>query len=60
MKMNEKHFVPNKNSCGDGTPACNCFGDNLYAFPIFKEVAKTRVGVTCKNCQRTRVFKKLK
>ena len=55
-----KHFIPKKDSLGDGTPACNCFGDNLYAFKIFEEVARTRRDVICKNCQKTRVFRKLK
>lgn len=57
-----KHFVPNKDSIGTGTPACNTFQEpdwpDLEALP--QEVAKTRRQVTCKNCRKTRVFRKLK
>lgn len=60
-KKQVKHFVPNKNY-NSGTPACNgfqCEGfPNLETFP--DETAKTRRNVTCKNCRRTRVFRKLK
>lgn len=60
-KKQTKHFVPNKNSFGDGIPACGCFyvGDvkGLYAFSDDGEVAKTRRGVRCGNCRRTRAFK---
>ena len=59
-----KHFISNKNSFGDGVPACDgySFGSykDLYAFSDAGEIAKTRKEVTCKNCRRTRVFKKLK
>ena len=64
--MNKKHFVPKKNERGDGVPACHGFGgfgngDFLWAFKTpFREVARTRKDVTCKNCRRTRVFRKLK
>lgn len=62
-KKQTKHFVPNKGSLGYGTPACNAFQDlpgwpNLAA--LLDETAKTRRGVTCGNCRRTRVFRKLK
>lgn len=63
-KKQVKHFVPDKDSEGMGVPACNCFGfssitqGDLPALP--EEVAKTKRGVTCKNCRRTRIFRKLK
>ena len=64
-----KHFVPNKdwNAAGGegnigGVPACNSYGSaagiKLPAWVGFGEVAKTRRGVTCENCRRTRVFRK--
>lgn len=63
-KKQTKHFVPNKSSYGDGVPACDCFSfadfDGLFAFSSEGEVAETRRGVTCGNCKRTRVFRKLK
>ena len=61
-KKRIKHFVPDKDAWGSGVPACNIFQEkgwpNLPALP--DEVAKTRRGVTCGNCRRTRVFRKLK
>ena len=58
-KKQTKHFVPDKRN---DTPACNGFQckdwPNLAALP--DEIAKTRRDVTCKNCRRTRVFRKLK
>lgn len=60
-KKQTKHFVPNKNSYGNGVPACDCFSfsnfEGLHAFSNDGEVAKTRRGVTCGNCRRTRAFK---
>lgn len=71
-KKQIKHFVPNRNSFyvdnrGDGytlvgIPTCKCYRDYhgmpLKAFRL--ETTKTRRGVTCGNCRRTRVFLKLK
>lgn len=66
-KKQTEHFVPNKDGLGMGIPACSCFGYGKYddgtrrllpALP--EEVAKTRRGVTCERCRRTRVFRKLK
>jgi len=70
-KKQTKHFVPDEDSYNDnrgsaltliGIPACKCYRDfngaSLKAFR--KETAKTRRGITCGNCQRTRVFRKLK
>ena len=70
-KKQVKHFVPNKDKYGDnrgemGTPACKCFGyshctQDFYFLPTLpEEIAKTRKQVTCKNCRRTRVFRKIK
>ena len=57
-----KHFVPHKDNIGIGISACNIFQEpgwpNLETLP--HETAKTRRQVTCKNCRRTRVFRKLK
>lgn len=57
-----KHFVLKKNYSGMGTPACNCFQEpdwpNLPA--LSNETAKGRRDTTCKNCRRTKVFKKMK
>ena len=66
MKKKQKkwtqHFVPNKARWGGGIPACNGF--QCKGFPTLEafsdETAKTRRGVTCGNCRRTRVFRKLK
>ncbi len=64
-KKQTKHFVPNKTKgvSGSGIPACNCF--NYWECPLpawvgFGEVARTRAGVTCKNCQKTKVFRKIR
>lgn len=56
-----KHFVLEKDDDGAGTPACNCFQElpnfpNLIAIP--NEIAKTRRDTTCKNCRRTKIFRK--
>ena len=65
-KKQIKHFVLNKDSQGNGVPVCNCFGVSFFngnplrAWVNFSEVAKTRRGVTCGNCRRTRVFRNLK
>jgi len=58
-----KHFVPDKDYDGNGLPACNCFqgGFEAVSLPALpEEIAKRRRGVTCGNCRRTRVFRKLK
>ena len=62
-KKQTKHFVPVKIDGDHETPACNCFQElpdwpNLSALSV--ETAKTRRQVTCGNCRRTRVFRKLK
>ena len=61
-KKQVKHFVPNKDDSGSGIPACNGYNSigALSAWESFGEVAKTRRGVTCGRCRRTRVFRKLK
>ena len=64
-KKQTKHFVPNKDSEGSGIAACNGFTGSygIVSYPAhthWGEVAKTRRGVTCGNCRRTRVFRKLK
>jgi len=58
-----KHFVLEKDGDGVGIPACNCFQKgldfpNLAAFS--NEIAKTRRDTTCKNCRRTKIFRKVK
>lgn len=58
-KKQVKHFVPNKTRYGGGEPACNCYS-GYFGFEDDGEVAKTRRGVTCKRCRRTRVFRKMK
>lgn len=62
-KKQIKHFVPNL-ICKVGTPACQGFNFNgnrdMPAFVDDGEIAKTRRGVTCGNCRRTRIFRKLK
>lgn len=65
-KKQTKHFVADKDTEGSGITACNCFGYGEHPrIPLsghihWGEVAKTRRGVTCGNCRRTRVFRKLK
>jgi len=72
VKMKEKqtkHFVLDEELVSTlkgemGTPVCKCFGRSiisgnfLSAFP--EEIAKTKRGVTCGNCRRTRIFRKIK
>ena len=57
-KKQIKHFVveifPISRS---GIPACNL---GAYIFDANGTIAKTRRGVTCGNCRRTRIFRKLK
>ena len=57
--MKKKHFVPNRfyYTPENGFAACN---QEFYALGDCGEVAKTRKDVTCGNCRRTRVFRKLK
>jgi len=63
MKKQTKHFVLNKDAWGCGTPACNCFQD-LPDWPELKalqgEIAKGRRDTTCRNCRRTKIFRKVK
>ena len=59
-KKQVKHFVQNKNSYGNGIPACGVFtgqGFKGYAITTFGEIAKTRRGVTCGRCRNTVVFR---
>ena len=57
-KKQVKHFVPNRPWVPEnGPPACD---QTWYALDDQGEVAKTQRQVTCKNCRRTRAFKKLK
>ena len=58
-KKQIKHFVPRRNSYGNGEPACNCYSGSL-AYSDWGEVAKTKRGVTCGRCRGTRAFRKLK
>jgi len=64
-KKQIKHFIPEEfifaPKCG--YPACHCYRSNSLdtetcALP--SEGTLTRKGVTCKNCRRTKVFRKLK
>lgn len=70
-KNQVKHFVLNKDFYLDnrglaltlvGYPACNCYrdydGTPLKAFNF--ETAKTRRGITCSRCKKTKVFRKIK
>lgn len=64
-KKQIKHFVPHiATFMNGGVPACQCYNFNgnrdMPAFADDGEIAKTRRGVTCKNCRKTRVFRKLK
>lgn len=61
-KKQTKHFIPGKDCIGTGIPACNAFQEPNWPYlpALPQEVAKTRRGVTCGNCRRTRVFRKLK
>ena len=64
-KKQTKHFVPHiEEFINGGVPACQGFnfGGNrdLPASVDAGEVAKTRREVTCGNCRRTRVLRKLK
>ena len=66
-KKPTKHFVSVIDRSADGgsglsggVPAGNCYGKKLPAWTGFGEIAKTRRGVTCGNCRKTRVFRKLK
>jgi len=57
-KKQIRHFVPIRPYVPDSGPAaCN---SDFYAIGTMGEVAKTRRGVTCGNCRRTRIFRKLK
>jgi hypothetical protein len=58
-----KHFVPEKLYEGKwGYPACRCYQNSILGclVALSDEAAKTKNQVTCKNCRRTRVFRKLK
>ena len=70
-KKQTKHFVPNQDSYIDnrgpalslvGIPACKCYRDfggiPLKAFRM--ETAKGRWDTNCKNCRRTKIFRKVK
>ena len=63
-KKQTKHFVLSKSKTNMGIPVCNCFGYGRYtrtSLPALpEEVAKTRRGVTCKNCKRTKLFRKVR
>ncbi len=65
-KKQTKHFVPNedRDKCGMGVPACSCFGYGRFTRTLLpalpEEIAKTRRGVNCGNCRRTRIFRRLK
>lgn len=56
------HFVPDKDYIGSGTPACNAFQEpNWPNLPTFlRETARTRRQVTCGNCKRTKLFRKVR
>ncbi len=62
MEKQIKHFVSKKSDLGNwGYPACHCYKNrNGYLVAIGIEYSVIKGSVTCKNCRRTRVFKKLK
>ncbi|KKN53848.1 hypothetical protein LCGC14_0598070 [marine sediment metagenome] len=62
-----KHFVPNRyndNRGEMGIPICHCFGHGRFTRSLLpalpEEIAKTRRGVTCGNCKRTKLFRKVR
>ncbi|KKL10068.1 hypothetical protein LCGC14_2559550 [marine sediment metagenome] len=61
-KKQIKHFVSEKSKFGNyGYPVCRCYGDITgYLVALSDECSITKRGITCKNCRRTRVFRKLK
>jgi hypothetical protein len=64
-KKQIKHFIPKRfdinPSLKCGYPACHCYhGYTGELCALSDEGNLTRKGVTCRNCRRTRVFRKLK
>lgn len=63
-KKQTRHFVPDKDRLGNGVPACHCFDHslvkNMPALAYIGEVARTRKQVTCGNCKRTKLFRKVR
>lgn len=63
-KKQVKHFIPEEFTWHPkvGYPACHCYRNGImgYLVALKDEGNLTRRGVTCKNCRRTRVFRKLK
>ena len=57
-----KHFVPKKSDLGRfGYPACHCYHNrNGLLVALSDEASFRRKGTTCKNCQRTKIFRKVK
>ena len=62
-KKQIKHFIPKGFDLVPrcGYPACHCYHSDIGEVCAFSNEGNlTRKGVTCKNCRRTRVFRKLK
>ena len=62
-KKQIKHFVTGKYFIVPkyGYPVCHCYGDiSGYLIALLDEGTRIRKKVTCGNCRRTRVFRKLK
>ncbi len=60
-----KHYVPEKSAPlihNYGYPACHCYRHSIIGnlVALAEEGNLTRRGITCGNCRRTRVFRKLK
>ena len=61
-KKQIKHFIPKEFTCASkcGYPACHCYRNGgMEVCALSDEGNLTRKGITCKNCRRTRVFRKL-
>ena len=63
-KKQVKHFVTGKSPIGPGHygyPVCHCYKSIVgYLIAFNDEGSRIRKKVTCGNCRRTRVFRKLK
>ena len=62
-KKQIKHFIPKGFDFAPrcGYPACHCYSSNgMEVCALSDEGNLIRQGVTCKNCRKTRVFRKLK
>ncbi len=56
-----KHFVPKKSTLGRwGYPACHCYHDrDGLLVALSDETSLCRKGTTCKNCRKTKIFRKV-